>query len=147
MQNLEDKDIIIKLLDVSMTIIKLTDFLNLETERDAFISLLVQLSGLDKQDRLKEKQLLLIESIISIATEQGEFLKSSWDLILQSIIKLGYFSNLGEKLTGQTLSVEEGNSRYLFQFFPLEFIDSVLHGTSKLNDESILYVFKAFIST
>lgn len=46
--NAPDQDSLWSLVDSTMTMIKLSDIFNMQTERDSFINLLVQFSGLEK---------------------------------------------------------------------------------------------------
>lgn len=46
--NAPDLDSLRQLVDSTMTMIKLSDVFNMQTERDSFINILVQFSGLEK---------------------------------------------------------------------------------------------------
>lgn len=91
--NAEDNDSLRLLVDSTMTMIKLSDIFNMQTERDSFINILVQFSGLEKtyNKLLDEKNQLVIQAILSIASKMGNHLHTGWKQVLHCIVSLNYY--------------------------------------------------------
>lgn len=91
--NCEDIESLTALVDATMSMIKLLDVFSMQTERDSFINLLVQFSGLEKtfNSMLNEKNLLLMRSVIAIATKMGNHLHSGWKFVLNCIVSINYY--------------------------------------------------------
>lgn len=96
-----DQDSLRLLVDSTMTMIKLSDVFNMQTERDSFINILVQFSGLEKtfNKLLDEKNQLVIQAVLSIASKMGNHLHTGWKFVLHCIVSLNYYQLLADQLT------------------------------------------------
>lgn len=143
--NCEDLDYLRALVDATMSMVKLLDVFNMQTERDSFINLLVQFSGLEKtfNSMLNEKNLLLMQSVISIATKMGNHLHSGWKFVLNCIVSLNYYQIQADKLKqsdlqAQNISIEDQNALFVSNYFTKDDLNHIFMDTEKLDEHSIL---------
>ena len=143
--NCEEQEFLRPLVDATMSMIKLLDIFNMKTERDSFINLLVQFSGLEQtfNSLLNEKNLLLMQSIMSIANKMGNHLHSGWNFVLNCIVSLNYYQiqadKLGQhKLQPQLLSIEDQNAQFVSNYFTKDDLNHIFMETVKLDEHSIL---------
>jgi brefeldin A-inhibited guanine nucleotide-exchange protein len=146
--NAEDQDELRALVDSTMTMIKLSDVFDMQKERDSFINLLVQFSGLEKtfNNLFDEKHLLLMQAILSIATKMGNHLNTGWKFVLNCIVSLNYYQIQADKIDpikiqNQTLSNAEKNSFFVASYFTKDDLNKIFSDTDKLNEISILNFF------
>ncbi len=144
--NESEKDQLRALVDSTMTMIRLSDIFDMQTERDSFINLLVQFSGLEKtySHFLDEKNLLLMQAILSIATKMGNHLHTGWNFVLNCIVSLNYYQVLSDKidpisLQNQTLTTQERNATFVASYFTKDDLNKIFSDTNKLDEESILH--------
>lgn len=83
-----------------MHAIKIAGFYNMNTERDAFVSslskftqIIISTSGIVKE--IREKNLECIRTLLSLATYEGNYLRSSWYYVLDCMSKIDYMHVLG----------------------------------------------------
>lgn len=143
--NCEDIEYLTALVDATMSMIKLLDVFNMQTERDSFINLLVQFSGLEKtfNSMLNEKNLLLMRSVIAIATKMGNHLHSGWKFVLNCIVSINYYQIQADKIRqgevpAQTLSIEDQNALFVANYFTKDHLNLIFMDSEKLDEHSIL---------
>ena len=146
--NAQDQDELRALVDSTMTMIKLSDVFNMQNERDSFINLLVQFSGLEKtfNNLFDEKHLLLMQAILSIATKMGNHLNTGWKFVLNCIVSLNYYQIQADKIDpisiqNQTLTNMEKNSLFVSSYFTKDDLNKIFSDTDKLNEHSVLNFF------
>ena len=146
--NAEDQDELRALVDSTMTMIKLSDVFDMQNERDSFINLLVQFSGLEKtfNNLFDEKHLLLMQAILSIATKMGNHLNTGWKFVLNCIVSLNYYQIQADKIDpikiqNQTLNNSEKNSLFVASYFTKDDLNKIFSDTDKLNEHSVLNFF------
>lgn len=91
-----------------MHAIKITGFYSMNTERDAFVSSLSKFTQIITSSsavvrEIKEKNLECIRTLLSLATYEGNYLRSSWYYVLDCMSKIDYMHVLG---TGQRKDAE-----------------------------------------
>ena len=143
--NCVDQEFLRALVDATMSMIRLLDVFGMRTERDSFINLLVQFSGLEKtfNGLLDEKHLLLMQSVLSIATKMGNHLHSGWAFVLNCIVSLNYHQIQSDKIRQndvqtQFLSIEDQNALFVSNYFTKDDLNYIFMDSEKLNEESIL---------
>ena len=140
-----DMEFLRSLVDSAMSMIRLCDNFNMQTERDSFVNLLVQFSGLEKtfNKLLDEKNLLFMQAVLSIATKMGNHLHSGWMLVLNCIISLNFYQSQADKLKGvilpnQILTPDEQNSLFVASYFTNDDLNRIFIDSKKLDEHSIL---------
>jgi brefeldin A-inhibited guanine nucleotide-exchange protein len=143
--NCDDMEVLRSLVDSTMSMILLCDNFNMQTERDSFVNLLVQFSGLEKtfNKLLDEKNLLFMQSVLSIAMKMGNHLHSGWKLVLNCIISLNYYQSQADKIRSistpnSNFSIEEQNSLFVANHFSNDDLNKVFIDSKKLDEHSIL---------
>ena len=132
------------LVDSTITMIRLCDVFDLETERNSFINILVQFSGLEKtfNKSLDEKNLLFIQSVMSIATKMGNNLHTGWKLVLGCLITINFYQSVADKVrpkgqAAQPASMEEENALFVASHIAPEEVNRIFMETKQLNEQSI----------
>lgn len=143
--NCDNLEYLRALVDSTMSMIKLLDVFSMQTERDSFINLLVQFSGLEKtfNSMLNEKNLLLMQSVISIANKMGNHLHSGWKFVLNCIVSLNYYQIQADKIRQndvplQNISIEDQNALFVSNYFTKDDLNHIFMDTEKLDEHSIL---------
>ena len=146
--NCEDMEYLRSLVDSTMSMIRLCDNFSMQTERDSFISLLVQFSGLEKtfNKLLDEKNLLFMQAVLSIATKMGNHLHTGWKFVLNCIISLNFYQsqadrikpNLNPQISPLALTADEQNSLFVANYFTNDDLNRIFTDSKKLDDHSIL---------
>lgn len=141
-----------RLAETTVFTILLCDKFDMNTERDSFVNLLIQFSGLElgKGKLLDDKNRRFIKEIISIGESMGSHLNSAWRPVLSCLFILMRFFRISEKLRNKksaeqssvALSIEEQNAVMIFDNFECERIDRIFLDTKLLSEDSLLSFFK-----
>lgn len=75
--------------------IKICGYFDLKTERDAFVSSFAKFTLVTSERKLQPKNIYCIESLLDLATHQGNYLGESWFFVLECISRLEEMINLG----------------------------------------------------
>ncbi|KAI1313876.1 Brefeldin A-inhibited guanine nucleotide-exchange protein 2 [Mortierella claussenii] len=65
--------------------IRIASIFHMEVERDAFISSLAKLTGMNHVSEMQPKNVLAIRTLLKVANTMGEYLEGNWNLILKTI--------------------------------------------------------------
>ncbi|KAG0301832.1 Brefeldin A-inhibited guanine nucleotide-exchange protein 2 [Dissophora globulifera] len=65
--------------------IRIASVFHMEVERDAFISSLAKLTGMNHVSEMQPKNVLAIRTLLKVANTMGEYLEGNWNLILKTI--------------------------------------------------------------
>ncbi|KAF8940021.1 hypothetical protein EDD21DRAFT_48765 [Dissophora ornata] len=65
--------------------IRIASIFHMEVERDAFISSLTKLTGMNHVSEMQPKNVLAIRTLLKVANTMGEYLDGNWNLILKTI--------------------------------------------------------------
>ncbi|KAG0004503.1 Brefeldin A-inhibited guanine nucleotide-exchange protein 1 [Entomortierella chlamydospora] len=65
--------------------IRIASIFHMEVERDAFISSLAKLTGMNHVSEMQAKNVLAIRTLLKVANTMGEYLEGNWNLILNTI--------------------------------------------------------------
>ncbi|KAG0244486.1 hypothetical protein B0O80DRAFT_525507 [Mortierella sp. GBAus27b] len=65
--------------------IRISSIFHMEVERDAFISSLAKLTGMNHVSEMQPKNVLAIRTLLKVANSMGEYLESNWNLVLKTI--------------------------------------------------------------
>jgi brefeldin A-inhibited guanine nucleotide-exchange protein len=143
--NCEKINLLKMLVDSCVLMIRICDHFTMQTERDSFINLLVQFSGLEKtfNKLFDEKNLLFMQAVLLIASKMGNHLHRGWTFVLNCLISLSFFHFQASKIKGnivqgQILSIDEQNSIFISGYFSQESLSNVFIESSKLDEHSIL---------
>ena len=75
--------------------IKICGYYNMVTERSHFVQSFVRFALISDQKEIKEKNIQVIQKILELATQHGNYLGDSWQFILQEVSRLEEMINLG----------------------------------------------------
>eukprot|EP00741_Cyanophora_paradoxa_P005196 tig00000852_g5036.t1 len=84
--------------------IRISAFFFMETERDAFVSSLAKFTYLQSRSVMRQKNIEAIKVLITIANADGNYLMTSWGLVLQSISQLERLQLIGMGATSNVLA-------------------------------------------
>lgn len=81
----------------SIRMMMLADLFDMDDERDAFIQVFVQFSGLDliENRELTAKNLYFIKTLINLAESYPNHLHKGWKIILDTVTRIDYYRDLG----------------------------------------------------
>ncbi|KAK3838349.1 MAG: hypothetical protein JOS17DRAFT_770716 [Linnemannia elongata] len=65
--------------------IRIASIFHMEVERDAFISSLAKLTGMNHVSEMQPKNVLAIRTLLKVANTMGEYLEGNWNLVLKTI--------------------------------------------------------------
>ncbi|KAG0288521.1 Brefeldin A-inhibited guanine nucleotide-exchange protein 2 [Linnemannia gamsii] len=65
--------------------IRIASIFHMEVERDAFISSLAKLTGMNHVSEMQPKNVLAIRTLLKVANTLGEYLEGNWNLVLKTI--------------------------------------------------------------
>ncbi|CAG8673236.1 3800_t:CDS:2 [Dentiscutata erythropus] len=65
--------------------IRISSIFRMDVERDAFVSSLAKLTGLNHVDEMRPKNVAAIKTLLSAANSYGEGLQSSWLIVLKTV--------------------------------------------------------------
>ncbi|KAF9325578.1 Brefeldin A-inhibited guanine nucleotide-exchange protein 1 [Podila minutissima] len=65
--------------------IRIAGIFHMEVERDAFISSLAKLTGMNHVSEMQPKNVLAIRTLLKVANTMGEYLGGNWNLVLKTI--------------------------------------------------------------
>ncbi|KAG0261591.1 Brefeldin A-inhibited guanine nucleotide-exchange protein 2 [Mortierella polycephala] len=65
--------------------IRIASIFHMEVERDAFISSLAKLTGMNHVSEMQPKNVLAIRTLLKVANTMGEYLDGNWNLVLKTI--------------------------------------------------------------
>jgi hypothetical protein len=68
----------------------------MKDERDAFVASLSKFASVSSDQRIKNKNILVIQKILELATFQGNYLGESWYFVLDCVSKLEEMINVGQ---------------------------------------------------
>mmetsp|Transcript_25861 Transcript_25861/g.43279 ORF Transcript_25861/g.43279 Transcript_25861/m.43279 type:complete len:1714 (+) Transcript_25861:76-5217(+) len=91
----DDPAIIAMCLEGFRHAIRIAGFFYMDTERDAFVSSLAKFTYLQSRAVMQPKNIEAIKTLIAIAHTDGNYLLSSWGLVLQSISQLERLQLIG----------------------------------------------------
>jgi len=75
--------------------IKICGYFNMKDERDAFVASLSKFASVSSDQRIKNKNILVIRQILELATYQGNYLGESWFFVLECISRLEEMIQVG----------------------------------------------------
>lgn len=142
----EDLETLRDLVDTTMSMIKLCDVFEMQTERDSFLTILVQFSNLSKTygRAFSEKNLLFIQSVLDIASKEGNHLRTGWKLVLNCVISLNAYHQRAESLQSVAsqnaqLSIQDQNALFIKKKFSRDTLKKLFAETTKLTEDSLLF--------
>jgi hypothetical protein len=125
--------------------IKMANLFGLSEERDAFIFMFVQFSGLDliQNRELTKKNNAFIFSLLDLGSSFPNYLQEGWKLILNSALKLEWlyplYSKQGSaKRLKNKKEVFQNNINHIFDNISIEQIMRVYASTTMLNEASLI---------
>lgn len=65
--------------------IRIASIFHMDVERDAFISSLAKLTGMNHVSEMQPKNVLAIRTLLKVANTMGEYLEGNWNLVLKTI--------------------------------------------------------------
>ncbi|KAG0054278.1 Brefeldin A-inhibited guanine nucleotide-exchange protein 2 [Gryganskiella cystojenkinii] len=65
--------------------IRIASIFHMDVERDAFISSLAKLTGMNHVSEMQPKNVLAIRTLLKVANTMGEYLEGNWNLVLNTI--------------------------------------------------------------
>ncbi|KAF9162811.1 Brefeldin A-inhibited guanine nucleotide-exchange protein 2 [Actinomortierella ambigua] len=68
-----------------MSAIRIASIFHMEVERDAFISSLAKLTGMNHVSEMQPKNVQAIRTLLKVANTMGEHLEGNWNLVLKTI--------------------------------------------------------------
>ncbi|KAG0224594.1 Brefeldin A-inhibited guanine nucleotide-exchange protein 2 [Actinomortierella wolfii] len=68
-----------------MNAIRIASIFHMEVERDAFISSLAKLTGMNHVSEMQPKNVQAIRTLLKVANTMGEYLEGNWNLVLKTI--------------------------------------------------------------
>lgn len=89
--------------------IRISSIFRMDVERDAFVSSLAKLTGLNHVDEMRSKNVAAIKTLLSAANSYGEGLQSSWLIVLKTISTMERYQ-LIDSSTGSVVYTTEGVS-------------------------------------
>lgn len=143
--NCEKIPVLKSLVDSCVLMIRICDHFNMQTERDSFLNLLVQFSGLEKtfNKLFDEKNLLFMQAVLLIASKMGNHLHRGWSFVLNCVVSLNFYQFQADKLRGtitqnQVLTVDEQNAMFVAVYFTQDSLSNIFIDSSKLDEHSII---------
>nr|CAG8600694.1 11498_t:CDS:2 [Entrophospora candida] len=94
-------------LDGFLGAIRISSLFRMDIERDAFVSSLAKLTGLNHVDEMRSKNVLAIRTLLSAANTYGEGLQSSWLIVLKTVSTMERYQ-LIDSSTGSVIYSAEG---------------------------------------
>ena len=76
--------------------IKLAGFYNMQTERDTFVLSLAKFTNLTVPKEIDEKNIKCIKLMLTIASNYGHVLGSSWLYVIECLTRIDYYTHLGQ---------------------------------------------------
>ena len=69
----------------------------MDEERDAFINVFIQFSGLDliENRELSDKNFIFINTLVDLGCKHPHNLHKGWKIVLNTILKIDYFHMIG----------------------------------------------------
>jgi brefeldin A-inhibited guanine nucleotide-exchange protein len=142
----EDIETLRDLVDTTMSMIKLCDVFEMQTERDSFLTILVQFSNLEKTygRAFTEKNLLFIQSVLDIASKEGNHLRTGWKLVLNCVVSLNAHHQKAESLqnvssNNNQLTIQDQNALFIKKKFSRDSLKKLFADTTKLSEDSLLF--------
>ncbi|CAG8710289.1 3578_t:CDS:2, partial [Acaulospora morrowiae] len=89
--------------------VRISSIFRMDVERDAFVSSLAKLTGLNHVDEMRSKHVAAIKTLLSVANSYGEGLQSSWHIVLKTVSTIESYQ-LIESSTGSVVYSSEGVS-------------------------------------
>ncbi|RIA97036.1 hypothetical protein C1645_802023 [Glomus cerebriforme] len=89
--------------------IRISSIFRMDVERDAFVSSLAKLTGLNHVDEMRSKNVAAIKTLLSAANSYGEGLQSSWLIVLKTVSTMERYQ-LIDSSTGSVIYTAEGVS-------------------------------------
>jgi hypothetical protein len=130
--------------------IKIADIFGLSEERDAFIFMFVQFSGLEliENRELTDKNIAFLFSLLDLGTSFPNSLNSGWKLILNSALKLEWLYPLQTKIPVAKKSknkkdVYQSNINSIFEKISIEQITKIYIQSSNLNEVNLMQFLKS----
>ncbi|CAG8543289.1 11263_t:CDS:2 [Funneliformis mosseae] len=89
--------------------IRISSIFRMDVERDAFVSSLAKLTGLNHVDEMRSKNVAAIKTLLTAANSYGEGLQSSWLIVLKTVSTMERYQ-LIDSSTGSVIYTAEGVS-------------------------------------
>ncbi|CAI2183131.1 13900_t:CDS:2, partial [Funneliformis geosporum] len=89
--------------------IRISSIFRMDVERDAFVSSLAKLTGLNHVDEMRSKNVAAIKTLLTAANSYGEGLQSSWLIVLKTVSTMERYQ-LIDSSTGSVIYSAEGVS-------------------------------------
>eukprot|EP01130_Rhizamoeba_saxonica_P004487 TRINITY_DN1832_c0_g1_i1.p1 TRINITY_DN1832_c0_g1~~TRINITY_DN1832_c0_g1_i1.p1 ORF type:complete len:1559 (-),score=294.89 TRINITY_DN1832_c0_g1_i1:30-4664(-) len=150
----EDMSIVTTCMNGFKAAIRLCSIFYLDVERDAFMSALAKFTSLENLQIMTEKHIEAIRTLIQIASTDGNYLQSSWSLVLKCISQIERMQNwgsggkvddsLGEeslserRASGNVNTIMNTNSMIIAANIPAQEIDMIFSNSTMLANHSIL---------
>ncbi|CAG8561265.1 2082_t:CDS:2 [Diversispora eburnea] len=96
-------------LDGFLGAIRISSIFRMDVERDAFVSSLAKLTGLNHVDEMRSKHVAAIKTLLSVANSYGEGLQSSWFIVLKTVSTIESYQ-LIDSSTGSVAYSSDGAS-------------------------------------
>ena len=142
-----------EVVNCAISLIKQADYFDMDQERDAFIMVFVQFSGLDliENKELSVKNLYFIRTLVDLGCKYPQHLHKGWKILLSTIMKIDYLLSIGagaDKKARQELKdsklknkgkkdIELSNCHQISTFVPKNLIDTVFNCPSLLDSRSV----------
>ena len=96
-ENMPDDSDFSEVVQCATRMMKLADLFDMDEERDAFITVFIQFSGLDliENRELTGKNLYFIRTLIGLGANYPNNLHKGWKIVLNTVIKIDYYRDLG----------------------------------------------------
>ena len=75
--------------------IKICGFFNMATQRDAYVDSFAKFGRVGSDRQIKNKNIMVIQRILELATYQGNYLGDSWKYVLKCVSSLEDMINMG----------------------------------------------------
>jgi brefeldin A-inhibited guanine nucleotide-exchange protein len=98
--------------------IKIVCLFDLELERNAFLTTLSKFTFLNNLSEMKSKNIETIKTLLDIALVDGNYLKSSWNLILNCVSQLERFQLISQGVDLDLSNNEATSGRRRSEFCP-----------------------------
>lgn len=142
----------------AISLVKQADYFDMDQERDAFIMLFIQFSGLDlvENKELTGKNLYFIRMLVDLGYRYPDHLHKGWKILLRTVLKIDYLLSIAagaDKKARQELKdqaknknkqrkdIELYNCQQITTFIPKSLIDSIFKTPTVLDKRSVIDFF------
>jgi Sec7-like guanine-nucleotide exchange factor len=137
----------------AISLIRQADYFDMDQERDAFIMVFIQFSGLDliENKELSRKNLYFITVLVELGCKYPQHLHKGWKILLNTIMKIDYLLSIAggaDKKARQELKdaklknkgkkdIELSNCHEISTFVSRHLIDMIFNCPSNLDNRSV----------